>query len=183
MTEEKNLTEKSEPDAELDIDSKDLVDPAVCEIVENVIKYTKSDRKQKFHLYRMFNLPTNVCARLCNYSVDYGYKLVAEYRNKPNHRQMVERIINDMPEAYRAVCKLRLVQVAEIEGHALQKYQAKPQLAIDKPQLLKAIKQAGGIDLNEVGLPGQPTINIKSIENLQILVGDAAQKRLESINE
>ena len=72
--------------------------------------------------------------------------------------------------------------MAEIEGKALQEYEGNPKLAIDKPQLLKQVKQAGGIDLNEQGVPMAPAINIKSIENLQILMSDMIAKRLEKKN-
>ena len=181
--EEKNLIEKSEPDAESDNDSKNLVDPAVAEIVENVIKLKGASKKQRFHMYRMFNIPIITCAKLAGYKESYGYQLVREYRNDPIAREKVSRILSDMPEAYRSICKMRLASIAEIEGLALQKYHEDPQRAIDKPQLLKQVKQAGGIDLNEVGLQGQPTINIGVLENLQVIMGGAIQKRLEGVDE
>jgi len=168
---------------EIDTEAPDTVDPAVCEVVENVIKLKGASKKQRFHMYRMFNIPIITCAKLAGYKESYGYQLVREYRNDPIAREKVSRILSDMPEAYRSICKMRLASVAEIEGQALQKYHEDPQLAIDKPQLLKQVKQAGGIDLNEVGFLSQPMINIKSLENLQILVGDAARKRLEGTNE
>jgi hypothetical protein len=139
-----------------------LINPEVEEIVHNVATIKGSTKKQRFHMYRMFNLPIKTCAKLAGYSDEYGYQLVREYKYNPKVRHSVEQILSDMPEAYRSVCRIRLPQIANIEGKALQEYENDPKLAIDKPQLLKQVKQAGGVDLNEhVQPPKAPTINIK----------------------
>jgi hypothetical protein len=143
------------------------IDPDIEEVVCNVIGQKKGSRKQKFHLYRMFNLPIRTCAILAGYNKDYGYKLVAEYRKSPKIRHTIEQIINEMPEAYRSVCKLRLAEVAEIEGCALREYKGNPKLAIHKPQLLKQVKQGAGVLGDDEQRP-VPIINIKSVQNLMV---------------
>jgi hypothetical protein len=117
----------------------------------------------------MFNLPIRTCAILAGYNKDYGYKLVAEYRKSPKIRHTIEQIINDMPEQYKAICKLRLVEVADIEGKAIAEYHENPKLAIDKPQLLKQVKQGAGV-LSEDERPAPTFINIESARNLMLQV-------------
>jgi hypothetical protein len=145
------------------------IDPDIEEVVCNVIGQKKGSRKQKFHLYRMFNLPIRTCAILAGYNKDYGYKLVAEYRKSPKIRHTIEQIINDMPEAYRSVCKMRLVQIAEIEGKAMVEYKDDPKLAIHKPQLLKQVKQGAGVLGDDEQRP-LPVIDIKSVQNLMVKI-------------
>ena len=124
---------------------RNIINPDIEEVVSNVIEQKKGSRKHKFHLYRMFDLPIRTCAILAGYNKDYGYKLVAEYQNSPKIRYTIEKTINNMPEAYRSVCKMRLAQIAEIEGKAMSEYKDNPKLAIDKPQLLKQVKQGAGV--------------------------------------
>ena len=63
------------------------------------------------------------------------------------------------PQRYKSVCKLRLPQVAEIEGKALQEYEDNPKLAIDKPQLLKQVKQGAGV----IGDDESPRPDLKTV--------------------
>lgn len=163
------------------INIDDQIDPGVEEIVHNVATIKGSTKKQRFHMYRMFNLPIKTCAKLAGYSNEYGYQLVREYKYNPKVRHSVEQILSDMPEAYRSICKLRLPQIAEIEGKALLEYDNDPRLAIDKPQLLKQVKQAGGVDLSEQAPPPKaPTINIREIRLIhQDLMPDRYKKDVE----
>ena len=156
-----------------------IIRPDMEEIVSNVIDQKGGSKKQKFHLYRMFNLPIRTCAKLAGYNKDYGYKLVAEYRNSPKIRHTIEQIINDMPEAYRSVCKMRLVQISEIERAALEEYQDTPQKAIDKPQLLKQIKQGAGV-LSDDDKPAPTIVNIKYLQNMML---QAHKGRLKELPE
>jgi len=100
------------------------------------------------------------CVDKAGYAKSYGYKLVEQWKNKPNLRHKVDQILNMFPEQYHAICKLRLPQIAEIEGKALDEYEKKPRLAIDKPQMLKQLKQGAGVDLGEAPPPRPVTINI-----------------------
>lgn len=142
----------------------DLIATEAEKIVRNVAIYKGSTRKQQFYMYHMFNLPINLCAKLCGYKPGYGYQLNRELKNDPKVRQSVEQILSDMPKAYRSICKARLLQIANIEGKGLNEYENNPKLTIDKPQLLKQIKQGAGVNLNEEEpAPKQPTVNIGEI--------------------
>ncbi len=55
----------------------------------------------------------------------------------------------------------------------MNEYDKDPKLAIDKPQLLKQVKQAGGIDLNEQPANSLQTINV---DKLQVLVQEDLNK-------
>ena len=106
--------------------TKDITEKDIIEVVENIVNTKQGTREHKFHLYRMFNLPIQTCAALSGYNENYGYRLSKKYQNDANVRHRVEKIISDMPEAYRNVCKLRLIKVSEIEGKALQEYDDDP---------------------------------------------------------
>lgn len=154
----------------------EIVDPEIEEIVSNVVNIKGGGRKAKFHLYRMFNLPIKTCAILAGYNEDYGYKLVAEYKQESKIKDTIQQIINDMPEAYKSVCKMRLVQVAEIEAEALREYQDRPMLAIDKPQLLKQIKQGSGVLSDDDARP----LNVINIGQIQAYFRANHEKCLQS---
>ena len=164
-------------------ENTELIDPTIEEVIDNVITLKKGSKKQRFHMYRMFNLPIKTCAKLSGYKPSYGYQLVREYRDNPNVARRVQQIISDMPEAYRSICRLRLAQVSDIEGKALEEYEDNPKLAIDKPQLLKQVKQAGGVDLGETGTEKPLTINIEKIERVQLAITDMLTKRLQGFKD
>ena len=65
-------------------ENTELIDPTIEEVIDNVITLKKGSKKQRFHMYRMFNLPIKTCAKLSGYKPSYGYQLVREYRDNPN---------------------------------------------------------------------------------------------------
>jgi Predicted Zn-dependent protease (DUF2268) len=116
----------------------------------------KKDRKQStFYLYWLFGFPVKTCADKAGYAESYGYKLVEKYKKLSKTRHTVDEILNMFPERYKSVCKLRLPQIAQIEGKGLQEYENNPRLVIDKPQLLKQIKQGAGALQDD----GHPKLN------------------------
>ena len=141
----------------------------IDEIITNVVKYQHGNRKTKYHLYRMFGLSPKIAAESAGYNKDYAYKMDSEYKHNPDIRQSIERIVDKMPERYRQVCKLRLAQISEIEAEALREYQDNPKLAIDKPQLLKQVKQGASVLSDEEEKP-QQFINIKSLQQLSLQI-------------
>lgn len=155
-------------------DVEKIIDESALETVEAILSAKKHDDKHKkwlkFHLLRMFNVPTQLSAKIAGYHENYGYRLLNKYRNQPKIRESLKRFINDLPDDYRNVCALRLPQVAAIEGKVLQKYEKDPKLAIDKPQLLKQIKQGAGIDLHEGQTPTVGTININVAKQIQTMI-------------
>jgi hypothetical protein len=135
------------------------------EVVANVLHDNKDDKQAKYFLYRICGLSPRVSARLCNYNEDYGYKLDRKFREDLNLRSRIEQITGSMPEQYKALCKLRLVEVADIEGRAMTEYKDNPKLAIEKPQLLKQVKQGAGV-LSDDDKPAPTFVNIKYFQNI-----------------
>jgi len=162
--------------------NKDITDLVPQNELDNIFteltKQKKNSKQSIFYLYWLFGFPVKSCADKAGYAESYGYKLVEKYKKVPKLRQSVDQIIGLFPERYKAVCKMRLPQVAEIEGKALAKYDKKPELAIEKPQLLKQVKQAGGVDLGDIDTPKGPVFNIKNLEKIQVHIGDVLTKRL-----
>ena len=148
--------------------SSNLIDPEVEEIVNSIIQLKKGNRKHRFHLYRMFNLPISSCARLAGYSANHGYRLVKEFENSGKTRRTVEKFLNSMPESYKGICKLQLARISQIESAALEAYENDPKLVINRPALLKQVKQGAGILSDDT--PHAQFIRIDSVQNLMLQV-------------
>jgi hypothetical protein len=142
MSDDDVITSKKSNDTEL-FNGSDI-----NEIVSSVIKAKKGSRRDKFFLYRFFNLPMEICARLSGYSLSYCYKLSEKYQKDSKLQESFQKLVDVIPDRYRELCKIRLMEMGEIEGRALAEYKKDPQLAIRQPQLLKQLKEAAGI-LNE----------------------------------
>jgi hypothetical protein len=132
----------------------------------------------------MFGLPPKIAAESAGYNKDYAYKMDSEYKHNPEIRRSIERIVDKMPDRYRQVCKLRLAQISEIEAEALREYQDNPKLAIDKPQLLKQVKQGASVLSDDEDKP-QQFIDIKSLQQLSLYILNNPQdsdtlKRIEN---
>ena len=151
--------------------NKDLIPIVMAEeVVTNVLRNNKDDRQAKYFLYRICGLSPRISARLCNYNEDYGYKLDRKFREDLNLRTRIEQITGVIPEQYKALCKLRLIEVADIEGKAMAEYKENPTLAINKPQLLKQVKQGAGVLSDDEG-PAPTFINIERVRNLMLKAG------------
>lgn len=142
---------------------KDESDNVVQEVISSVIDLNSGDRQMKFFLYWMLGCSPKGAAKTVGYTRDWGYKLLHQYKNdkKGILREKVSRFLDVFPEQYKSVCKLRLAQVANIEGKALDLYEESPQLAIDKPGMLKQVKQGAGV--LEESIPTVPTLNLIEI--------------------
>lgn len=158
MTKTKKIANKDENLPNIDVQ----------DTVEAILSANKPEKKDekllRFHLYRMFGVPTQLSAKIAGYNDNYGYMLIKKYRNDTKHRHMVEKFVSRMPDDYRTICRLMLPDIAEAEMGAVRKYKEDPDILIRHPQLAKAIKQGAGVDLNEA--PAQPkvtTINVKEI--------------------
>ena len=150
------------------------------EVVTNVLRDNKDDRQAKYFLYRICGLSPRISSRLCNYNEDYGYKLDRKFREDLNLRTRIEQITGVIPEQYKALCKLRLIEVADIEGKAMAEYLENPKLAIDKPQLLKQVKQGAGVLSDDEG-PANTFINIEKIQALMLQAHQETVKKTPKI--
>jgi hypothetical protein len=156
----KELTKKSDKQT-------DLTKSEIEDVVSSVIKHRKGSKKDRFYLLKLMGLPTNIAAKSVGYSESYAYRLMQNYRNNQNVRSHVEQIANLFPEQYKTVCKIRLAELADIEGAAIDEYRKDPKLLISKPQLARQLKQASGVIGDEYGPPHQQ-INIKEVQNLML---------------
>jgi hypothetical protein len=164
-------------DEEKHYDSNELESEKLYEaekLVSTVLSEKNIDSpRAKYFLFRILGLSPQIAAKACDYHPDYGYKLDKKFRNDHNLRSLAEKITGSIPEQYKALCKLRLVDVAEIETRALAEYKDNPKLAIDKPQLLKQVKQGAGV----VGDDDSRPLNVVNIAQIQAIVH---QKHVES---
>ena len=138
------------------------------EIVANVVGHKGPSNQSRYFLYRMLGMPPQIAAKLCDYHPDYGYKLDRKFREDQNLRTRIAKITGQIPSQYAELCKLRLLSMAEIEGAALETYRDNPKLAIDKPQLLKQIKQAAGVLNHDDDQRTPITVNVKELQNLMV---------------
>jgi hypothetical protein len=153
-----------------------VIDPDIEEAVTTVLCGKGGNRRDKYFLFRILGIPPRIAARVCNYNEDYGYKLNRKFREDQNLRTHIEQITGQMPEQYKALCRLRLVDVAEIEGKALSEYKDNPNKAIDKPQLLKQVKQGAGVLADdEINAPRM--INIEHANNLMFQIHQDGLKK------
>jgi hypothetical protein len=138
------------------------------ELAARLIDSREGNSINAFFVYYFFGLPPKECAALAGYTPSYGYKLIHKYRHIPKFRHTVDEFLKTMPDRYQSICKARLIEVCDIEGAALKEYRHNPKLAIDKPQLLKHIKQgAGAMDRDE--FEGKTlTVNIQEIRNFLV---------------
>ena len=134
------------------------------------------DPRAKYFLFRILGLPPQIAAKACDYHPDYGYKLDKKFRNDQKLRSLVKRITGAIPEQYKALCKLRLVDIAEIEMKALAEYKENSLLAIEKPQLLKQIKQGAGVLLDEDARP----VNLVNIVAIQQHMKEIHEQKVRS---
>ena len=148
-----------------------MVDADIEEVVTTVLSGKKGNKRDKYYLFRILGIPPRIAARACNYNEDYGYKLDRKFREDINLRARIEQITGSIPEQYRSLCKLRLLDIAEIEGKALAEYKQDPKLAISKPQLIKQLKQGAGV-LADDDVKPSPIVNIKELRNLMFLAGN-----------
>jgi hypothetical protein len=109
--------------------------------------------------------PVTTCAQLAGYSKAYGQKLISKYKHNPKLRNRIDEIAGMMPERFRTLTQPRLATICEIEGAALQKYLDSPELAINKPKLLRDMKIAARA--LEPDAPRQPSINVGTIQVIQ----------------
>jgi hypothetical protein len=105
-------------------------------------------------------------------SNSYGYKLNKLWNEDPKFRSRIMKKLDQYPDDYKDACKLLLPTILKTEVKGLQAMQDNPELALKHPQLLKQIKQAAGIDLNEIPPPANQVINIKTMNMVQKMIAE-----------
>ncbi|UCF91072.1 MAG: hypothetical protein JSW39_22760 [Desulfobacterales bacterium] len=163
----KNKENKSLP-------STDLVETVVGEVIGD----SSEDRQVKCILLWMLGKSPLEAAKLCGYHPAYGYKVVRMYRENQNLRARVAQIAGTYEDRYLATARLRLAEIAGIEAGALKRYKENEQLAIDKPQLLKHLKQAAGV-LNDDRPGPQTIIQVNNLRELMVGINQKINERPE----
>lgn len=150
-------------------DTKQLVEKTVSEVISTVLaekKGTGRDVKaDKFCLYLAFGFPIETCAKLSGCSMSWAYRLHAKYGK--NTKKLVERIAEiagQAKEQYQVLTKLKLPLIAQLDDLGIAEYRENPRLIVEKPGLLRQLKQVSGVIEDESVAP-----RFVSIENLQII--------------
>ena len=154
-----------------------LVDENVMdEVVCDLITTSNDKRRDTFIAYWLFGLSPNKAALKAGYSKSYAQSGVLKaLKHSKSLRARIEEFAKIGPERYRQLAQLRLGTIAGIEGAALQEYRANPRLVIDKPQLLKQIKQSSGVLLEEGEKNSLPS-------NLMLSIGQQHLQAIFNIN-
>ena len=145
-----------------DIVDSDTVDEVVAQIA-STSGDKKDQRRDKFLLYWLLGYPVRVAGLTAGYKESYAKFGLYEVLKLPIVKERLLKITSAMPEKYRALCRMRLGDVAEIEGKALKEMKDNPEKALKHPQLLKQVKQSAGV-LADDGVIQPIQINIKEIQ-------------------
>jgi hypothetical protein len=158
--------EKTKAVAKTDKKNSQLIDlETAVDVVEKFGDANSLKRHEKYFLLRGLGQSTPDAAKALGYKTKRGYDLNYQFKHKPIWRERFSKIVESMPDIYKAACKMQLLNIAEVERKALEKYAEDPELAINKPQLLKHMKQTAGV-IGDDFSPAQPQIPINQIQIL-----------------
>jgi hypothetical protein len=97
-------------------------------------------------------------------STGYGYRMSKQWDEDPKFRARIMKRLDAYPQDYKSACRTLLPTILKTEIKGLKAMNDDPELIVKHPQLLKQMKIAGGIDLNEAPAPVSQTINIAAIQ-------------------
>ena len=144
---------------------KDIVKPEIVDEVVGQIASTSTDKKDKrrdkFLLYWLLGYPVRTAGITAGYKESYAKFGLYEVLKQPIVKERLLEITSAMPEKYRALCRLRLGDVAEVEGSVINLMKDDPKLALKHPQVLKQLKKSAGVLEDEIVTP--PTMTIKTL--------------------
>ena len=129
------------------------------ETSEAILKRTGArdeDKRMRFYSRWICGVPASRAAKDVGYSECYGRNLVEQIKKDPAIQAKVQRLLQFMPEQYRRATASLLPEIAAIEGAALDIYKQDPARAIDKPQLLKHLRQVTGAQGPDVLIQNTP---------------------------
>ena len=159
------MAKKSTKQVGISNNIKDIVDPNVVdEVIAELVSDSKDKKLDKFLLLWLLGFSGKAAALSAGYSPSYAASGILKQLKTPKLRERIEEITSIMPEKYKSLCRLRLIDVAEVEQGILQEMKNNPSKAMKNPQILRQIKQSSGALADE----SQPLQSIH-IETLQIL--------------
>lgn len=161
---------------------KDIVDSEVVdEVIAELVTDSKDKQLDKFLLLWLLGFSAKAAALSAGYSQSYSESGVQRRLKTPKLRERIEEITSVMPEKYRSLCRLRLTDVAEVEGEVLKEMKLNPNKAIRNPQVLKQIKQSAGALADESQPP--QSIHIETLQVIQQNQLSTMSRRLEEMEK
>jgi hypothetical protein len=145
-----------------------LTEREAFDLVDIDKKGSKADQRRKYCTLRLFGLSVQDASKSIGYLERYGYELDKKFQKDSEFAQSVLEFFNSFPDKYRTFAKSTLLPIAQIEQSALVEYAKDPKLAINKPQLLKQLKQGAGV--LESDTPAVQTISVKTINVMQRMI-------------
>lgn len=164
-------------------DITDIIDPnTVDEVMATILTTSNDERRDKFILYWLLGYNMKTAALAAGYKQSYAESGIQKaMRDSPILRERIEKITSVMPEKYKALCRMRLPDVAEVEGGVIKLMKDDPEMAMKHPQVLKQMKQAAGVLVDEV-IPLQP-VSIKTLKILQNISLVKCESRLKELED
>ena len=137
---------------------------------DNLPTTTKTSKSEQLIGYLFTEPDIKAAAIKAGYAESTASKSIYTMIKQPEFQNRLRQyaIQNDL---------LSLPQLAKIESKCLKLVEDSPEKYPKFKEIFRQKKQIAGL-LAQDAVPAQPTINIKTIEHLQVVVGDAVQKRL-----
>jgi hypothetical protein len=131
------------------------------------------DKRLRFYSRWLVGVPASRAALDVGYSECYGKNLVEQLKKDPAIQAKVQRLLQFMPDQYRRATASLLPEIAAIEGAALDLYKQDPARAIDKPQLLKHLRQVTGVQGLDVLIQNNTMIDLGTLEKVKGVFSDS----------
>ena len=104
----------------------------------------------------------------------YVKTALSELRKDAKSRQKFGELLASMPEWYKSSARAMLPAISEVENKAVFEYLKQPTLAIERPALLKQVKQAAGITFGD---EQQATVQVNVGQIMQNILVEARQPK------
>lgn len=136
-------------------------------------------RMDKAILARKAGMSVYRAGLFAGYSKDYSKsKLSGMLQDGAKFKKRIEEMARKLPAFFRDVNNLHLIDLAQAQESAMEMYKQNPELLIKHPQLARQVKQMAGILDDEV--KPQPTINIKTMNVMQNMIGADLQATVDA---
>jgi hypothetical protein len=128
-------------------------------------------REEKFISLLLMGHSVHSAALKAGFSKSYAKAgIYQRLRTSENLQRKIMGANTRWAQNYRKFCMASLPEIQEIESGALEEYRKDPSLAIDKPTLLKQLKQTANVLAPDS--PQAPKINIQKLQIGQMMVAE-----------
>ena len=149
----------------------------VAPIKKGIVPVTDEEREEKFISLLLMGHSVHSAALKAGFSKSYAKAgIYQRLRTSENLQKKIMGANTRWAQNYRKFCMASLPEIQEIESGALEEYRKNPALAIDKPSLLKQLKQTA--DVLQADMPQAPKINIQNLQISQLMVAQNLQRGL-----